>query len=234
MNDVRGFTLVELILGMAITAIIGLCVYNMFWSGVKLDDKMRHVHDNYMEVLMADQAMTHDLENAINLDFSGSYPDAVVFDGQKTEFSCLTQTSKGIKKVRYFSGLKDGLAEKSMIGRVVNPSSSSNGSKEPLPVEFLIRQESSMGDWLNETTDNTTTQIVAAGFEKGSFNCQYAAFDKDLHNSGEKAIDYKETWDSKGLPMSVSCSFVLYDAKNSKTGTMFKRDMFLAPLTNTK
>ncbi len=68
---------------------------------------MRHVHDNYMEVLMADQVLTHDLENAINLDFSGSYPDAIVFDGQQTEFSFLTQTPTGIKRVRYYSGLME-------------------------------------------------------------------------------------------------------------------------------
>ena len=68
----RGFTLIELLLGLAIAAIIGVCVYNMFWSAVKLDDKMRHVHDNYLEVLMADWGMTHDLENAISLDFTAS------------------------------------------------------------------------------------------------------------------------------------------------------------------
>src|ERR1700683_4046896 len=96
----KGFTLVELLLGLTIGAIIGLCVYNMFWSAMKLDDKMRRVHDNYMEVLMADQGLTHDLENAINLDLSASYPDSKVFDGQKNGFSFITQTSKGIKRVR--------------------------------------------------------------------------------------------------------------------------------------
>ena len=85
----NGFTLVELILGMAITAIIGLSVYNMFWQAMKLDDKMRRIHENYMEVLMANQALTHDLENAVSLDFSGSYPDVKIFDGQKNEFSFL-------------------------------------------------------------------------------------------------------------------------------------------------
>src|SRR5580698_3940821 len=95
----QGFTLIELLLGLAITAIIGVCVYNMFWSAMRLDDKMRHVHDNYMEILMADQGLTHDLENAVNLDFSASYPDSVIFDGQKTGFSFLTQTPAGIKRV---------------------------------------------------------------------------------------------------------------------------------------
>jgi len=226
---IKGFTLVELILGLAIAAIIGLCVYNMFWQAMKLDDKMRHVHENYMEVLMADQAFSHDLENAITLDFSASYPDSVIFDGQKTEFSFLTQTPKGIKRVRYYSGLLDqNGVTKTMIGRVTNPSN--NMAKGPLPVEFLLRQESSLADWLNETTDETSTQIVAAGLKKESFNCLYAPFVKDLHTSGSKGIDYKDSWDSKGLPLAVSCNFILYDPKNPQEGLMFKRDIFLAPV----
>jgi prepilin-type N-terminal cleavage/methylation domain-containing protein len=216
----RGFSLVELLLGLAIAAIIGVCVYNMFWSAVKLDDKMRRVHDNYMEVLMADQGLTHDLENAISLDFSSSYPDAVIFDGQK--------------EVRYYSGLLDNNpVAKSMIGRVVNPQNSEmNSTKASLPIEFLIRQESSLSDWLNETTTETSTQIVAVGLKRESFNCVYAPFVKDLHTSGSKGIDYKDSWDDKGLPMAVSCSFILYDSKNPEAGLMFKRDIFLAPVAS--
>ena len=227
----NGFTLVELLLGLTISTIIGLSVYNMFWQAMKLDDKMRHVHENYTEVLMADHALSHDLENAIKLDFSGSYPDLRIFDGQKTEFSFLTQTPKGIKRVRYYSGLLDGAVAKSMIGRVVNESSHATGEpKGSLPIEFLLRQESSLPDWLNEMTNNTSTQIVAAGFKKESFNCQYASFSKDLHTVGSKAIDYTDTWDKKGLPLAVSCNFVLYDPKSPEEGIAFKRDIFLSPV----
>jgi prepilin-type N-terminal cleavage/methylation domain-containing protein len=228
----NGFTIVELLLGLAIGAIIGVSVYNMFWSAMKLDDKMRRVHDNYMEVLMADQAMTHDLENAIKLDFSASYPNVVIFDGQKTEFSFLTQTRMGIKRVRYYSGLlEQGTVIKTMIGRVINPSSRITiDSKGSLPIEFLLRQESSLADWLNETSTDTSTQMVAAGLKKGSFNCQYAPFVKDLHKSGLKGIVYKDSWDDNGLPLAVSCNFILYDPQKPKAGLMFKRNIFLAPV----
>ena len=228
----HGFTLVELILGLLITALIGTCVYSMFWSAVRLDDKMRHVQDNYMEVLMADQGLTHDLENAVSLDYSGPYPDAVIFDGQKNDFSFLTQTPKGIKRVRYYSGLSgQGPVTRTMIGRVVNPSNRmTNYAQASLPIEFLMRQESSLADWLNGTLTDTTVQIVGAGLKKGSFNCQYAPFVKDLHKSGSQAIDYKDTWNDKGLPMAVSCSFVLFDPKKPQEGIMFKRDIFLAPV----
>jgi prepilin-type N-terminal cleavage/methylation domain-containing protein len=226
----KGFTLVELLLGLAIAAIIGVSVYNIFWSAVKLDDKMRRVHDNYIKLLMADRFLTRDLEGAISLDFSASYPDAKSFEGQKSEFSFLVQTPKGIKHVRYYSAtsLAGRTVTKAMIGRVVNPLN--RDPKGRLPVEFLMRQESSMADWLNEASNDTSLQAVAAGIKKGSFNCRYAPFAKDLHTSGAAGIVYKDSWDDKGLPLAVSCSFMLYDLQKPQAGVIFKRDIFLGPV----
>jgi prepilin-type N-terminal cleavage/methylation domain-containing protein len=231
-KQTHGFTLIELLLGLAIAAIVGVCIYNMFWSAMKIDDKMRRVHENYLELLIANQGMTHDLENATHLDFSGSYLNAKNFVGEKDSFSFLTQTSKGIKHVRYFSGLLDNASiTKTMIGRVVNPSSDEAiFTKENSPVEFLLRQESSLADWLNETTNDTTTQIVAAGLKKETFNCQYAPFEKDIQFNGSSSINFSDTWDEKALPMEVSCSFMLYDFQNPSSNLMFKRDIFLAPM----
>ncbi len=48
----KGFTIVELILALAITAIIGVSVYNIFWTAMKLDDKMRHVLDIYFVLIV--------------------------------------------------------------------------------------------------------------------------------------------------------------------------------------
>ncbi len=226
----EGFSLIELLLGLAITAIIGLSVYNLFWSALKLDDKLRRVHDNYMEVLMADQSLTKDLENAIGLDLSVNYPAQKVFDGQKNELAFLTVTPTGIKRVRYFSGMVDrGKVTKTLIGQRVSHLSSAF-TRESLPIEFLLRQESSLADWANETK-NQSTQIVAAGFKKGTFHCQYAPWTQDLNIQGAKAIVYKDHWDNPGLPMAVSCSFSLYDPQSPQADIIFKRDIFLAPLS---
>jgi len=227
----EGFSLVELLLGLAIAAIIGASVYNLFWSATKLDDKMRRVHENYMEVLMADHSLTRDLENAVSLDLSRSYPDTKIFDGQKTELSFLTQTPEGIKRVRYFSGLVDwGNLTHAVIGRVINPSRGIGFIKTSLPIEFLLRQESSLADWENGSSGSLNIQIVAAGLKKGTFNCQYAPFVKDVHASGVSGIVYKDSWDDKNMPLAVSCRFSLYDPAKPQAGYNFKRDIFLAPV----
>ncbi len=225
----RAFTLVEVLLGLAIAAIIGVSVYNLFWSSMKLDERLRHSHDHWMEILLADQAMTRDLDNAVSLDLSGSYPDAAVFEGQAQEFSFMTQTPSGLKHVRYYAGLPPpgGLAY-AMIGRVVNHGGSANSGSSP--DEFLLRQESSLADWLNETNHDASTQIIAAGLKKGSFNCRFAPFTKNLHTGGAQELNFAESWDEKGLPLAVSCAFVLSDPSSRAGGPVFKRDFYLPPV----
>ncbi len=225
------FTLIELLLGLAIAGIIGLSVYSLFWSGIKLDDKSRRAHENAMEVLIADQGLTKDVENAINLDLSANYPALKVFEGHKNEMAFLIPTATGINRVRYFSGMVDfGKVTKTLVGRKLthlSPMTSADGS---LPIEFLLRQETSLVDWANQKNTQGPVQIVAAGLKKGTFNCQYAAFNKDIYTQGPQAVKYEDRWDNKKLPMAVRCGFVVYDPAAPQTGMVFKRDMFLAPL----
>jgi prepilin-type N-terminal cleavage/methylation domain-containing protein len=223
----NAFTLVELLLGLAIMAIIGVSVSNVFWSGLKLDDRLRRSHDNYMEVLMADQSLTRDLENAISFS-SASYPNLTAFDGKNNELSFLTQTSSGIKRVRYYSGLVDfGKITKTIIGQKVSRLSKITISREDLPIEFLLRQEWKLADWANASKGEPITQIVAAGLKKQTFLCSYAAPVADINMKSTKDIVFEKQWEKKDMPFAVSCAFSLYDAKQPQSDITFKRDIFL-------
>jgi prepilin-type N-terminal cleavage/methylation domain-containing protein len=228
----KGFTLVELILGLAITAIIGLSVYNVFWSSMKLDDRLRRMHDSYMEVLIADQSMARDLENIVTLNLSASYPDRQMFEGHKNGFEFLTATSKGIKHVRYYSGMVDwGRTTKTIIGqRVSHMSSMTFFNSNALPIEFLLREETTLSDWANQNKGEPFVQIIAAGLKKDTFHCQYAPPVKDLNIKSTKAIAFSDNWNKPGLPFAVSCNFAIYDAKQPELNLTFKRDMYLPPV----
>ncbi len=227
----EGFTLVEVLLGAAIISVIGLAVSNVFWTSMKLDDKLRLIHENYMEVLIADQAMTRDLENALSLDYSANYSDLKIFSGEKRAVEFLTATNNGIKRVRYYSGLIDfGKATKTIIGKKIRRLSKESFNKDSLPIEFLLRQESSLSDWMNQSRDKAKVEIIAAGLKKDSFVCQYAPPSKDIAALGPKAVTYKDQWNQAGMPISVSCRFAMYDPRNPKADINFKRDFFLSPV----
>jgi prepilin-type N-terminal cleavage/methylation domain-containing protein len=205
----NGFTLVEVLLGLAMAAIIIVGVYSMFDSAMTLDHRLQYTHNDTMKILLADEALTHDLENAISLDLSASYPEKLIFEGKPHEFSFLTQTRNGIKHIHYYTGPRP--------------------AQEHSTDECLMRQESSLADWLNETTHNSFTQMVAEGVKKGSFACRYAAVVKDP--SLMQGISDQDSWDAKTLPAAVSCSFALIDSQSQRQGSMFKREVLLAPVT---
>ncbi|MDE2027537.1 MAG: hypothetical protein KGJ11_03210, partial [Candidatus Omnitrophica bacterium] len=139
------------------------------------------------------------------------------------------QTSRGLKRVSYYSSSSvRGRGGQSFIGRVTNPSRRNLAGRAP--VEYLLRQESSLADWLNDADNDTSIQVVTSKLKRGSFNCRYTAKSKDLNTLGAKALDYQDSWDKKGLPLAVSCRFVLYDPGNVQPNLSFKRDIFLAPL----
>lgn len=226
----RAFTLVELLLGLAIAGIIGVAVYSLFWMGLKLDKRLRSMHENYTELLIADQSLSGDLENAVWVDLSLSYPDLKTFDGQSKEIEFVTRTPKGLKRVRYYSGLVDwGETTRTIIGGKLGNQSRTLFSSEEMPVEFLLRQETDFTDWVNNTPG--PVQIVAAGLRKGSFRLRYAPFTKEIKDSGHKALTFSEVWDGLNLPMVVQCSFSLYSSGNPDKDIAFSRDIFLAPLS---
>lgn len=224
------FTLVEVLLGLIVAGIIGTIVYQVFWSGVRLQRQLKQRHDNYIELLLADQVMTRDFANAISIDLSISYPDVQAFDGKKTSVSFWTVGEQGIKRVRYYGGLLNfGKATATIIGgRIDNPRGIRAGGKN-LPIEFLLRQELSVSEFSNDLKPSTTAQIVAAGLTKGTFNCRYGTIER-RESSEEPTIKFRDTWASNELPDLVRCSLNVYDAQNPKRKTNFVRDFYLPPI----
>lgn len=213
-----------------ITAIIGISVVNVFWSGIKLDDRLRWAHDNAMEMLIADQSLAKDLENAVNVNLSSSYPNHPAFKGTEDEISFLTITPRGLRRVTYAGGTVDfGKITKVLIGRSMDRAAGGTFLTEESPVEFLLRSEQSLADWVNGVPAGPP-QIIASGIKKDSFACAYAPVSKDIAMQGLKALSYKKEWPGPGLPMAVNCRFFVYDPKNPAREYEYQRNIFLAPV----
>ena len=225
----KAFTLVEILLGSAIAAIMGVTIYSLFWSGMALNDRLSGVHKNTMAMLLTSQILSTDLENAVNVDLSSSYPGKASFEGKSGELSFLTRRPEGIKRVTYFTDQKArGVVrgERRQTGFM----SSQTLAQSARQTEFLLRQETGLSEWANDREGKKFTQVLAARVKKDSFHCRYAPFSTEVITEGPKAVVYSEQWDSSSLPMAVSCSFDLYDPKRPQAQTVFKRDIFLPQL----
>lgn len=222
--DRNGFTLIELLLGSIIAAVIGLTVFSVFWSAITLNNRLVGLHKNSMAMLTADQMLTRDLENAVALDLSISYPGKAVFEGKSDRLSFLTKTPQGIQHVSYFTGTRQ---QEGFSSAKRSTGFLSRQTAATTELELLLRREDSVPDWANETNAKGFTQIVAGSLKKDSFQCAYAAYSQEIKTEGAKAVTYSDHWDGPGLPMMVSCYFHLYDARSPNSQTIFQRDIFL-------
>ena len=231
LKDALGFTLIEILLGTIITAIIGLVAFQVLWSGMVLDQRLRWVHQHYARALMADELITRDLENAVNVDFSVSYPSLKSFDGKSQSFEFLTATRNGIKRVKYFSGdLNRGSIKKTVIGGHVTRLNTMKFVNESAAVEYMFRQESSLSQWTKSDSRDATVEIIAPGLKKDSFKCMYAERSAEITFRRKDAIAYLPKWDNQELPMAVSCQWAFYDQRQPHGDVLVKRDFFLSPL----
>ncbi len=70
----HAFTLIELLLGLSIFALIALSVYSVFWGGMRMTRKAKHLNPIYREMRLALDLLSVELENMVPYDFSGSTP----------------------------------------------------------------------------------------------------------------------------------------------------------------
>lgn len=209
-NKKKGFTLIEVLLAAVVGAIVLVTVNHVLWTGLKVEERLRFIHNNFVNVLRADYILSRDLENAIRLDLSLSYPELKIFLGKPREIQFLINTDKGIKRVRYFVGRLDNSARKG-------------------EVETIFRQEVGLSDWVNHGIEQASAEVLLTSVEKDSFECKYAAWPNQLDKNNLVSISYKDQWSENGLPMMVMCRYSLFDTKNKEMVTAFQREMYLAP-----
>lgn len=198
----NAFTLIETLLGVLIASVIGLCMFNMLVTGIKVSESLRWVKDNHQAYLTFDALLTKDLENAVSLDLSASYPDMKLFDGKTQAMAFLTKTPYGIRRVSY---LVDGHAR-------------------------LVRQEMTLAHWVGGQRFNDAQQILIRHMDRAAFKCRYAAFDKDIYAQGINALSFKDAWEDAGLPMVVNCTYAREDQGHTTALLRFDRMMFTSPV----
>jgi len=230
----EGFTLIEVLLGIVIFSIIALTLYNVFWMGIKIDNRSEGINKNYQEARLAFEVLSQDLENAILYDFSASYPQEISFKGQADQFSFLLPNEDGVEKVRYYLGMPDW--EK--ITRVIikqhmnHLSHITLTSNEDAPIRFLMRQEVLLSTDLSKGKNTSLGEVIAAGIKKDSLRFQYGFIKQDASspNPTHKEIIWKDTWEDVTLPLAVRVEMTLFDIDNPEGGEVLQRDIYLAPV----
>ena len=182
MRKNSGFSLLELLVSMAIFSIVSVYIFQFFAGGLKIYQKAEEKRSLNQECLQITGQMARDLENMVYYDFSGSYPYLSSFEGKEHSLSLILASGSGLKVIRY--DLKPLVESKSQFSlqrkefdldeylRMGNNAQagikvlSSHIKEESLKFSYaFLSAENQASVWKNEWRDTRTPAGVRIQFE---------------------------------------------------------------------
>ncbi|MCA9408173.1 MAG: prepilin-type N-terminal cleavage/methylation domain-containing protein [Candidatus Omnitrophica bacterium] len=211
----NGFTLIELLLAISIFSIIGLTVYSVFSSGIRLSEYSEGQGDIYRQARWILDLMSADLEAAVNYDFSSFYAEKSAFLGNKEEIQFLKETTGGLKVIKYFLIVPESSSiHKVIIGKKYKKNVDINlVNSQAESRYFLVREEKSFLDFLTDVnSDKNSLEVIATNFAADGLRFSYGFLDQQ--DSSESS--WRDQWDRKYVPINVYVEMDLISESEEK------------------
>lgn len=217
MNNQRGFTLLELLLGLLIFAIIGMTVYSVFSSGVQISERSENRGSVFRDGRMALDLMALDLENMVNYTFTEELDDEAAFIGNSHDIQLLVETKRGLRRVRYY--LEEPKATNIYEVRIGQKTARNVDlvleNRQAQRVKFLMREES---PFLKEISDDriepgkdfsndSEPQVILMNVKPRGLRFQYSFIEGET----SRQLVWQDKWDQPGLPTNVRLVLTLID-----------------------
>lgn len=219
-SDTKGFSLVEILLGITIFSLIALSLYSVFFGGISLSQNINEKNKSLREARWIFDRIEKDISNIVAYDFSGSYPDKKSFSASNGKMEFFIRTDQGLKAVRYsFRALNKEKIHKVIIGKTTKKNEKITTSVEGGENSYMafIREEIQLPEYL------------AAGFKsqkeikKDILNMRmYASSLRLSFQNNEK--DWKEQWDQPELPCGVRVELISFGSSGNKNTLDVSRD----------
>ena len=200
-RNLRGFTVIEVLMALTIFSVVALCLFSIFVSGIKLSHRFEKQGNTYRQLRWPFDVMEKDFMNIVFYDFSRSYPDRQAFQGEEDNVTFIVSTgNKGLKVIRYYLETPQKTAINTVIlGKTYkkNVDGVIKSEKEQ-PINYLIREERDFVDYLSDDKSGIHKKIVARDVKEGGLKLNYAFF--DVQN---QQLSWGEDWHSGSLPSAI-------------------------------
>ncbi len=202
----NAFTIIELILGLGLFAVIGLIVYSTFVSGIRLSRSFDVENEVYREVRLTFDLISQELENTFVYDFAGSNPEYVGFKGDQTKIKFLAVVKNELKLIQYSLNKP---TESRIYQTIIGDTYAKNVSTTLVnqynqKINYLIREERSFLDAFEEAPEKKPDfEIISVHIKENSLKFSYGYFED------EKATEltWRNDWNLQDLPKVVRVEF---------------------------
>ncbi len=230
MKSRRGFTLIEVILGLSIFSLVAMAVYSIFSSGIKLSEKAKSESEIFREARWTLELMAKDLENMVAYDFAGSYPERAPFTGSHQKIDFIIPTPKGLRHVGYY--LKS--APETKIHQVLVGDRHARNVRVDIEQEegqapqYLVREEQDFVDYLNNKSAlEEDIEVMATHVKTDGLRFFYSFLEGSEESQN---YVYKEDWGQDYLPLHVRMEIDFYQQDKKITQLIPLRREVLIPI----
>ncbi len=222
----KGFTLVEMLLGFLIFSIIAVTAYSIFHSGLILSKRSDDKNAIFREMAWSLDTLAKDLENMVAYDFSNSYSDRTSFTGTSGTLSLILPTNDGLKEIVYSLKKEDlGSIYKVIIGASSRAPSSivSRYTEKSAAVSSLTREEKPLIDDLASLGEGQE-EVLSPHIEEGSLKFSYAYIEGKDENA---KLVWRDKWDLNYLPSGVKVNLTFVKPVTQESAAI-ERDIYIA------
>lgn len=223
-NPLAGFTLIEMLLGLMIFALVAVSLYGILSSGIKISRRSDDANKIYREIQWSLDAIARDLENMATYSYSQDGVPKTAFSGGSTDVSLILPTPAGLKTVSYYlEEPQFGSIVKTVIGGHHKGNKTIvSQSESGFTLHSLIREEESF-----LISDEPAEKGVLSFYVKpGSLKFSYAYY----QGEGENAqVIWSDTWTKEYIPFAVRVELAFVNPGKSGEALTVQRNVCIPP-----
>lgn len=196
----RGFTLVEVLLGVLIFSVIALSLYSSFNAGLKLNKTLDSSMKAQKDALWALQHIARDMEHMVAYDFSNSYPQQKSLTVDQGSALFFISTGQGIRAVRYFLWAPDeGRVSTTALGVTTTQNIQTQNIKTTEDRQWVVaREEQDFKEYFLNGFDPDDREIMSSSAGAEGLKFLFAQ-----GGPGEEEILWADHWSKDTLPRGV-------------------------------
>lgn len=174
----KGFTLLEMILGAVVFALVTMSLFQIFFNGLETYKRAQYTSKTYIQMFRVFDALDADIAAAVKFDYSAADPQWASFHGDGTSLRFVIKTPEGLKVVRY--GTVPAVGDKDM----------------------LVRDIRSLEDALHQR-DHGSRQVLTKGLVRSQGFVLTFTEIPDTDSSAKAVLVWKKGWEATSLPIAV-------------------------------
>lgn len=222
----KAFTLLEVLLAISLISLVLAGVYSAFWGGISLSKRSEDSNRIFREIRWAVDTLSHDLENMVPYDFSGSYEDKAAFLGIDNRITFFVESPQGLKVVSYYLlQPENSSVYKVIIGKTYkkNVSGVIRSEEQAERREYLVREEQPLIDYLSgEAVNPEDVEVISTYVAENGLRFSFGYSSSDGHD-----MSYRSEWKNNYIPANVSIDFDFILPEETKKRLTIKREILI-------